>query len=63
MTPVPVITGVVFPRADETANFDFYRASIPGVDADEFLGEFLSRCGGRFMPLASRHGVMTACMR
>ena len=46
MTPVPVITGVVFPRADETANFDFYRASIPGVDADEFLGEFLSCCGG-----------------
>lgn len=46
MTPVTVITGVVSSQAVDTANFDFYRASIPGVDADEFLGEFMARCGG-----------------
>lgn len=50
MTPVTVITGVVSPSGLDTANIDFYRASIPGVDADEFLGEFTARCGGSVYP-------------
>lgn len=46
MTPVPVITGVVNPeRLVETASepfFDWYAASFPGVEPDEFIGSFLA---------------------
>lgn len=45
MTPVPVITGVVKQghggNGSPTAVFDWYQASFPGVDADEFIGRFL----------------------
>ena len=46
MTPVPVITGVVIPSGAGSGApepfFDWYAASFPGVDADEFVGEFLA---------------------
>lgn len=46
MTPVPVITGVVTTECaglgGSRAEFDWYQASFPEVDEDEFLGRFLS---------------------
>lgn len=46
MTPVPVITGVVIPgtatQQAPKAVFDWYQASFPGVDEDEFIGRYLA---------------------
>lgn len=46
MTPVPVITGVVIPCGGGSGApepfFDWYAASFPGVEPDEFVGEFLA---------------------
>jgi len=50
MTPVTVITGVVSENTTDFSVFDFYRACIPGVDADEFIGEFLASEGGSVFP-------------
>lgn len=50
MTPVMVITGVVFSEDEDRGVVDFYRASLPGVDADEFLGEITSWSGGLIYP-------------
>lgn len=45
MTPVPVITGVVNTTTGLQGTtepfFDWYAASFPGLDADEFIGHFL----------------------
>lgn len=52
MTPVTVITGVVSRESGRDASvIDFYRASLPGVDADEFIGEYVAAQGGSVYPL------------
>lgn len=51
MTPVTVITGVVsWETVADSAVIDFYRASLPGVEADEFIGEFIASQGGSLYP-------------
>ena len=50
MTPMSIIMGVVSRESVDNAVVDFYRASLPGVDADEFLGEMAARSGGSVYP-------------
>lgn len=42
MTPVTVNTGVVIGATVPSVRFDWYQASFPSVDLEEFLGQFLA---------------------